>query len=51
MTKQLDELIEDCLQCAETYAQSPGLVSHATIIDLYQAIARLARIVKAVEAQ
>jgi hypothetical protein len=45
-----DSLIEDCLLCAKRYEEAPGLVQPATIIDLYQAIARLTRIIQAAHA-
>lgn len=36
----------DCEECARHYAEKPGTVSHLTICDLYNAIARLARIIE-----
>lgn len=39
-------LIVDCDKCADHYAKRTGTISHLTIMDLYNAIARLARIVE-----
>lgn len=40
------KLIADCDKCADHYAKQPGTISHLTTVDLYNAIARLARIVE-----
>lgn len=45
--EHLELLAHDCEKCAQQYTEKPGLVQPATIVDLYQAIARLARILKA----
>lgn len=37
----------DCENCATEYERQPGLTGALTMIDLYRAIARLARIVEA----
>ncbi len=47
----VDSLVGDCEHCAKTLEEKPGLAGAASIIDLYKAIARLARIVKAAETQ
>lgn len=49
LEKQIDALIVDCETCARTYREKPGLAGTETMIDLYFAIIRLARIVKAYE--
>jgi hypothetical protein len=43
---EINSLAADCERCAAHYAEKPGTVSHLTTIDLYGAIARLARIIE-----
>lgn len=38
---RIAELADHAKQCADFYADKPGLVSHHTTIDLYQTIALL----------
>ena len=40
------EVAADCKKCSDHYAAKPGTVSYLTTCDLYEAIARLARIVE-----
>lgn len=42
----INRLAADCVKCADHYAEQPGTISHLTTIDLYNAIARLARIIE-----
>lgn len=42
-----EEVANDCAKCADEYEQRPGMAGSLTMIDLYRAIARLARIVEA----
>lgn len=40
------EVVSDCERCADEYARQPGMAGSLTMIDLYRAVARLARIVE-----
>ena len=47
----INSLAADCEKCAAHYAEKPGTVSHLTTCDLYQTIARLARIIERQQGQ
>ena len=40
-----NQLAADCEKCAERYEDRPGTINGLTTVDLYRAIARLARII------
>lgn len=44
-TDDIDEIVQDCERCVQYYEDNPGVHSHRTIIDIYNTIARLARLV------
>lgn len=47
----IDSLIEDCEHAANKLAARPGTATTGNIAELYLAIARLSRIVRAAEAR
>ena len=46
MTDTATSVAEDCAKCAEYYGDKPGHAGHLTMVDLYRAIHRLAKIVE-----
>lgn len=46
MKDEATKIVSDCEQAASFYEEKPGLAGALTDVDLYRAIARLARIVE-----